>query len=258
MRELSMPKFGMLSVLLFILATTCLQSEDHVGQLNQNADHGAWVEENFNIALYKEWSLMFHFEERCGDDWRRFWYYEQWATLQYDFSKQIKKSLCLSEDSLFKSFTMGPGFAQAWSLQANTKGVVHWAQANRPDIQAFLTLGWKGWTLRQRLILEYWGFTTKHYKSFGYCRYRNFLLSPWKFTCLKINPFLADEIFLRETTSWHSGVFYENRFRTGIVAELFRECSALLWWQIRSVKQLSGHPSWFNTYQFGLNFDFNF
>jgi len=245
-------------VIPFIFLTLSLNAIN-VGELNQNNDHGFWFEENIHKDFKNNWLYYLHFEERWGNDYKTLWYFEHWSILHYDLSSQIRKIFCLKPDSIFKSFSIGPGFAQGWTLNKNTKGVFHWSEANRPEIAAFVTLQWNGWQLQERIVAEYWRYITKHYHSFVYSRLRTWVNSPWKFTCFKINPFFANEFFLREKKSNQTGVFYENRFRIGVNAEFFEHFTGSLWWKLRSFKQIQNDKQvWFNNYILGLTLNLNF
>lgn len=228
-------------------------AEIDVGKLNENNDHGVWLEQNLNVQFNKDWLFYFHTEERWGDNYKRFWFFEHWSILQYDITKYIQRLFCLSPDSIFKSLSIGPGFAQSWELQKNTNNLYHWAMANRPEIVSFLKMEWRDWSLTQRLVGEYKRYITKHYRSHALCRYRLWINSPWNFTSIKLNPFLANEFFFRKKKSNQSVFFYENRMRVGFNTNLIRHMTAIGWWQWRTIKQLPGNkPLWKFTYQLGL------
>lgn len=236
----------------------------HIGNLNQNNDQGIWLEQNVNVKVNNSWSLIFNHSERWGNDYKRFWYFRHWYIAQYDLTPLVKDLLCIPQNSLFVGFTIGPGFSEVWSIQRNTRGIVHWEHSYRPNLVAFMTHSWHGWSLQQRMVGEYVGYFSKHYRAHAFYRHRAVLHTPWKWTCFHFNPFISNEWFLREESKdgkvvIQSGPFYDNRFRLGIAFDLMQHFTAQLWWQLRMSKQLPGsNPLWRKTYQIGLTLNLNF
>ena len=244
---------------LFLLFTAQFCYADiRVGNLNQNNDQQFWFEQNINAQINSKWSFLFHSGERIGDDYRRFWFLRQWVMLEYDCTEFLQKLFCISKESAFQSFTIGPSYSKSWSIQGNKNGIRHWANSDRPGAAAFMTHNWCGWMLRQRLFAEYIDFVTPHYRNHGIYRHRAILNAPWKLTCYQLNPFFSNEWFFREESVKNgiviqSGPFYENRLRIGISAQFSKCLAADIWWQQRANKQLPGSkPLWRKTYQIGI------
>lgn len=239
-----------------------IKADLHVGHLNHDNDCGIWLEENFTSTLGKL-GCTIHIAQRIGDNGKRLWFHKQWLMTHYDFSDHVKSLLNLQEDSLFKTFSFGPGFANVWAINRNTKGTVHWSHSYRPNMTAFLIHTYRGWELEQRMIGEYNHFTTHHYRKNAYYRHRLLLRSLKYWTYFKISPFLSNEWFLRAKnshkkkgveTAIQSGPYFENRFRVGFAIRINQFFTPQLWWQYRSVKQTPGqHPLWRRTYQLGIS-----
>lgn len=257
--------------LLFTILIYCLAFQIdagmHVGHLNQNHDRGIWFEENFNSKIGKL-GYTINITQRLGDNNRRLWFHKQWLMTYYDFSDSIRDMLQFREDSLFKAFSFGPGLANVWAINRNTKGVFHWAHSYRPTLIAFLVHVYRGWQLEQRMVGEYNCFITSHYRKHAFYRHRMLLNPPWRWSSLGIGPFLSNEWFFRSEDSKkengvetiiQSGPYFENRFRIGFTMQMSPTFAPQLWWQYRTIKQTPGnHPLWRKTYQFGFSANFNF
>lgn len=226
-----------------------------MSQLNANNDHGIWFEQMATLHLQREWSVKLKTEQRLGADYKKFWDYEFEAVFQYDLLHLLPCSrLNLT------TLSIGPGYNATKQFQKNTNSIYHWVWINRTILQAFISFDFYNWSIRQRLYGEYYDYTKKHYKDYGLYRHRLAIYTPWKFTCLKINPFVSNEWFFRNNTysSSHTsglvGPYYENRFRVGLEASFTENFDSFAGWQWRTTKQKPGsHPGWFNTYQYVIN-----
>ncbi|KAF3361662.1 hypothetical protein PHSC3_001785 [Chlamydiales bacterium STE3] len=255
-----------LSIALFLMLPCW--GDIKVGHLNQNHDQGIWLDQNISMPLTHKWQLILHAGQRFGDDHRRLWFSRQWAILQYDLTENLKSFFCVGDESIFKNFSIGPGYSEVGAIQSNSRGNFHWSYSHRPSIVAFMSHAWKGWELQQRMAGEYLHFATKHYRNHAYYRHRAVLTSPWEWSSLRLNPFLSNEWFLRaenrktqngQRKVIQSGPFYENRLRMGFTMNLNRHFSPQFWWQLRLNKQAPGnHPLWRKTYQIGLTLNMNF
>lgn len=231
-----------------------------LSELNANNDHGIWFNEIANVKLKHDWSINLKMEQRLGSNYRKFWNYQYEAVFQYDLLHLLPCN-CLNLTTL----SIGPGYNGTQQLQKNTQSVYHWVWINRPIIQAFVSFDLYKWSIRQRLYGEYYAYTKKHYKDYGLYRHRLAIYAPWKFTCLKINPFISNEWFFRNNsysssnTSGLVGTYYENRFRFGFESSFTDNFGIALGWQWRATKQKPGtHPGWFNTYQYLINFNLKY
>lgn len=259
-------KISLFLLSILMLSAGLHSSQNEIQQLNANNDHGLWLEE---VATQKlgHWQFILHTEQRWGSDYRLFWYQEYEGIVLYDLSDKIKSWFNVSDESIFKKFEIGPGFTQYSQIQKNHSGNSKWAWVSRPLIESNMQFSWKDWVLKQRTRAEYQIYNTSHYDNYATGRFRSIILTPWKFTCLKINPYISNEIFVREnkysSTQNPNGVvggFYENRFRVGLELHPFTESlTTMLYWQWRILKQKPhSNPNWNNTYQFGLLVKYDF
>lgn len=229
--------------------------------INANNDHGLWVEQNIRKNFKSNWTLKLRFEQGWASDYRQIYYQEYEAYLQYDVTKFLSKKL----RSIFTSVIIGPADNFTRALQKNTKEEFHWVWFQKPMLEIHLVSSLYKWTFKQRLRGEYIAYTSKHYKNHGVGRYRLEIDSPWKWTRWKINPYLSNEWFYRQDTYSQDhptglvGGWYENRFRVGMMFDLFKHLSSVLYWQWMARKQKPDtHPRWFNTYQIGFVLDLSF
>lgn len=253
---------NLLIVILFAVALTTAPlylsawSSKSLNRINANNDHGFWLEQNIEGKLSTDWTLKFHAEQHWGSDYKIFFHHEYEVIFQYD----LKRLFGLCENGPIKTFLFGPGYNELCVIQKNTYGNFHWVSVNRPMLQADFNIEVKEWKVNQRMRGEYFGYTRRYYKDHAIYRHRLVLHTPWKFTCLKINPYISNEWFLR-CNSYHKtspkglvGGYYHNRFRVGCNSE-FLDGSLVLttYWQLLSFKQKPGtHPSWANSYQYGV------
>ena len=107
-------------------------------------------------------------------------------------------------------FSAGAAYRQ---VDENTKDPTgeDWFTEYRPMVNLTGQYTLEGWKLKDRLRISYRVFDIDKDDVW---RFRNkfYIYSPWKFTSLKINPYVADEIFLEE----HKPGIYRNRFYVGV------------------------------------------
>lgn len=237
---------------LFVLSST---AAEETSSLNSNNDHGVWLVEELKDTLSGDLSAVLHLEQRFGADYRLFWYHQCELLFFYSLTDAINKGC---KDSFLKSFSLAAGCAQIERFQKNTRGIYQWVGTTRPEIQADLGMEWEKWVLTQRLRGEYSQYNSSHYKSHGTFRYRVQLNAPWKWTCLKITPFISSEFFFRAYTWSKSnphglvGGFHEDRLRFGFTSKIKDHIIFDAWWQWRLTKQTpETSPGWFNNYAWG-------
>ena len=103
----------------------------------------------------------------------------------------------------------GIGYKQNYSLEA-----AGWEDENRPYVQAAVKWKWGDWEWKNRAMLEY---RMKQDKD-EYFRFKNktTVKSPWKWTKLQINSYVADQIYIDENDD-----FYENKTYLGVGLKFF-------------------------------------
>lgn len=233
-------------------------------QLNANNDDGFWLAENFTTEIYPKWFITLHGDQRWGSNYKLFWYFRQGVILQYDLTEWIQNKFCISKESIFKGFTLGPGFNQYCHIDENTLGRFKWAWISRTIFDANLKLFWKKWELYQRFRFEYKDNNSTHYKNSGDLKYRIWLNTPWKWTDFHLNPYISNEFFFRQNTYRKAtpnglvGGLYQNRLQFGFNVDFWENITLNVYWQLRSLKQTpSTHPRYFNTYDIGININKN-
>lgn len=248
-------------LLLFAFQAILMANDSTIEKINSNNDHGLWLEENLIKRLNADWTIRLRFEQRFAADYRILYAREHELYVHYDAAKLLSHHL----RSIVTNVVIGVGDNFTKILQKNTLGEFHWAWYMKSIFEVLLISPLWDWTIKQRMRGEYYDYRTKHYKSYGAGRYRLEIFSPWKWTCWNINPFVFNEWFFRHN-SYHKnhptglvGGWYENRFRTGVVLDLWKHLSAAFYWQWVAKKQIPGtHPRWFNNYYLGCTIDLSF
>lgn len=236
-----------------------LEGNSSLNKLNANNDQAFWFEQNISGNLASHWSFLLHTEQHWGINYSKFYNQIYDLVLLHD----VTRFLNLHPDSVVKDFQIGGGYDLTDRIQKNTKGKFHWVLVRRSILEAHIALQLQGWLIRQRLRGEYENFVRKHYIDYALLRYRIIINSPWKFTRWNINPYIANEIFVRKnsfnkiTQKGHVGGLYNNRFKIGVNVDLITDkLSSAVYWQWRVRKHKPGtHPRWFNLYEIGLVFN---
>ncbi len=229
-----------------------------LSELNANNDHGIWISQTANFQLSSDWSIRYRMEQRLGSNYKKVWYYQYEAVFLYNLLKLLP---C----NRLNTLTIGLGYNITMDLKKNTLGNFHWVWINRPIIEANISFNLYEWSIRQRLRGEYNEYSKKHYIDHYIYRQRLAIYTPWKFTCLDLNPFISNEWFFRKTTYSSSnptglvGGYHTNRFRIGFDASFTESLGATFSWQWRASKKKPGiHPGWFYTYQYCIDLYTNF
>jgi hypothetical protein len=219
-------------------------------RFNQNNDHGLWFEQNIFVELPSNFLFQWRSVQRFGGDYRVFWYHDYSAILTYKLSKLFAPS------DLFTNFLMGPGYNGTFRLQRDTRRRERWVYIHRPLLEVHLFMSWKDWTLTQRLRSELHFFAQKiHFRHHDHAliRYRVALNAPWKWTPIKIQPFVSNEFFFRDQNEALVGGYHQNRFRVGLDSQMIKELSLGVFWQWLSDKrQPEGRTKWIHQYHYGL------
>lgn len=228
--------------------------------LNENNDHGLWLEQNFLKKLPCNWSLNIHTEERWGADDRKFYYAAAQAILLYE----LTPLLCLEKGGLVDSLSIGPGYNNTDFYSKNLSGNYHWTNVYKTLLEGnWGAILWK-WKIAQRLRGEYHQHHRKNYKNFPMGRYRVVVTGPWKFTPWQFTPYISNEILFRQssynktTNRGLVGGIWQNRFRLGLDFQPWSEMqSASFYWQWLARKQKPGSAmSWHNNYIIGFVVNF--
>ncbi len=250
---------------LYLLTVTCLTTilpiqADVLTKLNANNDHGIWTDQRVSIGLTQNLEFRYRMEQRLGANYQKYWFYDYEGVLQYNIIPLLPECFCK-----LTLLTIGPGFNVTNQFQKNTDSVYHWVWINRSVLETRIAFDFYNCSIEQRIRGEYWEYTKKHYKDYALYRHRLTIFAPWKFTCLKFNPFIQNEWFLRNDTysSTHTkglvGGYYENRFHVGVNSTLTDHIKTSLFWQWRALKQKPGtHPGWYDNFHYCFDINLNF
>lgn len=120
--------------------------------------------------------------------------------------------------------TAGIAYRHLYTLESG-----QWYDEDRPQFQGQIKWSRADWKLKNRVRLEY---RMKQGED-GYLRFRNMLAlkSPWKWSRLKINPYLADEVFIDRQNGLH-----KNRVYAGAVHKLSGHVSLNIYYILETDK----------------------
>lgn len=128
--------------------------------------------------------------------------------------------------ALSKRWSLGGGYRHINELKRGK-----FRQEAEPYVTATFSLNMAGFAIEDRSRLEYREFAYQADSG----RYRNKLTvkSPWKFTALKLQPYLADEVFF--SIGGFNG-FNQNRFSSGIALTVCRNVKAEVYYLLQTAK----------------------
>jgi len=193
----------------------------------EDGDWQFWNTESIKGTINEKTAVYGEQEFRWGDGMSM--YYYEHSQIQLDF-----KAL--------EWLTISPAFREVYEMNKNED----WYPEHQPQLN--LTGKWKifeDWTFEDRARFEYRFFGEEGKSDVWRFRNKFTLKSPWKWTPLKLNPYIADEIFVQEDKD---GI-YRNRLYAGLGMQFFKNLKGDLFylWQ---VEDKSG--DWLNTNILGL------
>lgn len=159
-----------------------------------DGDWQFWNTESIKASINDKIGVYGEQEFRFGDGMSQ--YYYEHTQLQLDF-----KALSW--------LTISPAFREVYEMNSHEK----WFPEHQPQLN--LTGKWtifEDWTFEDRARIEYRFFDEADKKDVWRFRNKITLKSPWKWTPLKLNPYIADEIFIQEDKD---GI-YRNRLYAGL------------------------------------------
>lgn len=170
------------------------------GYAYEDGDFQYWNTESIDVKLTDKVGAYIEEEFRFGDNASEFYY--QHSHLQLDFK-------------ITDWFTLSPAYRQVFELYTKTNAEEDWFTEYRPMVNGTLKYKWEDWELSSRARVSYRIFDIDKDNVW---RFRNKITikSPWKWTKLKLNPWVADEIFLEE----HESGVYRNRLYVGVGLKL--------------------------------------
>ena len=175
-----------------------------------NHDFQVWNTETEELKINASTRIALEEEFHWGDYASDFFYQHYDLSLIRDLNKYLN---------------MGAGYRQIYEKKGGA-----FKEENAPYGMATVFYDLAGFKLDSRSRLEYRHFD---YQSDTW-RYRNrfSVKSPWKFTRLQIQPYLADEIF----TKVSSTDLTQNRFCAGLGVNITKNIKGEVYYMLQSVK----------------------
>ncbi len=202
--------------------------------LNAEGDFQYWNTEAIEAKIADRWKTYIEAEFRFGDDASEFYYQHTHLELGYKVNDWLE---------------IAPAYRQVYELFTSTTDEEDdWFTEYRPMINVNLKHKWEGWELSDRNRFEFREFEVKD----DVFRYRNKLTikSPWKWTCLGINPFISDEVFFQEDAG-----FNRNRLQVGVGMKLLEHLDGEVFYLWQTSEK---GDDWINIHVFGTKLKVKF
>ena len=178
----------------------------------ENGDFQLWNTESIEAKLDKHWKAKIEEELRFGDDISELYYTHTDGGLTLNVTEGL---------------ALGINYRQVFE-----KSDDEWKEEYRPHANATISWKWLEYNFKNRCRLEY---RMRENKDDAW-RYRDKLTVkfPWKWTDLKIQPYIADEIFV----DFYGKKVNRNRLYAGFGAKLFKHLKTDIFylWQTSKVK----------------------
>ena len=185
-------------------------------QIDRSGDFQIWSWNFVSYQINPEWMLLSMVEFRAGDD----------ASKIYRTSLSVEPVY-----TPVQWIGLAPGYRQSWSrVPVNSK---HWKPEYTPFGDLFFFLFPGKWELVNRNRIEYR--IRKNDPIHWVYRNRLRIILPWAFTSLQINPFIENEIFIRQRRGLN-----EDRLTAGLLSNIYKNLSGEISYMARFQKQLSG------------------
>lgn len=183
-----------------------------------NGDFQFWNTEVQEKKINDKMKLALEEEFRFGDDAGDFYYQH------YDIGFVY---------SLNSNLDLGLNYRQVYEKKNGD-----FKEENRPHINATLKGGLAGLELDDRSRLQYRHFDYQP----DFWQYRNKLTVkfPWEFTKIKLQPYLAGEVFL----SFNNKAFSRNRFYSGLAMNLTKNIKAEIYYLLQSTRNSKSSSKW--------------
>ena len=195
-----------------------------------DGDFQYWNSESLSVKLNNDWKAALSEEFRFGDDAGKFYY--QHSDLGFIYS------------GMAKWIDIGLHYRHIFEKRSND-----WKVENQPHLNLTLTWDAEEFKLSSLSYLSY----RNREDAEDFWEYRNkFTLTPdWQFTRLKIQPYLADEIYI----NIDQGEFSRNRLFSGVKLALGKSIKAALFYLWQTTK---GSDSWQDLNVLGTQISFSF
>jgi Protein of unknown function (DUF2490) len=199
-----------------------------------NHDFQVWNTDVEEMKLNKKSKLVFEQEFKLGDNSSDFYYQHYDAGYVYGLSKYVN---------------IGIGYRYIKEMQNKAFRV-----ENEPYILTTIIWELAGFKFDSRNRFEY---RTFDYNKVDSGRYRNKLTVklPWKFTKREIQPYLADEIFVR----FNGADLNQNRIFAGLGFNITKNLKGEIYYMFQSIKNYSRLEStWTQTNVLGTKLKISF
>lgn len=219
---------------LAICLVLCFTAPAFASPKYKDGDWQLWTTDPIKCKINDQWGVYAEEEFRWGKDMSQYYYEHTHLELDY---KPI--------DWL----TIGPAIRVAYEL--NSKEV--WYPTYEPQINFAGKWVISDWTFEARARLEERIFDEPGKQDAFRNRDKFTLKSPWKWTPLKLNPYISDEIFFQQAIDGLA----ENRLWVGLGMEFCKNLKGELAYMWREVKQTSDNSYLeSNIIQANLKFEF--
>jgi hypothetical protein len=223
-------KIGLAVIFCTFLITSAVASPKY-----KDGDWQLWNDASIKGKINDRWSVYVEEEVRWGDGMSQFYYEHTHAEVDF---------------KILEWLTIGPAMRIVYEL--NSKEV--WYPAYEPQVN--FAGKWKilkDWTFEARARFQESIYDEPGKKDIFVNRDKFTLKSPWKFTPLKLNPYISDEIFFKEGVNGLA----ENRLWVGLGMEFFKNLKGELAYIWREIKQTSDNSYLeSNILQANLKFEF--
>ena len=229
-----------LSTVLVILALAASAKAYETG------DSQVWLTFTFSGKFTNNLSASIYENFRLGDDAKDFYYSE--TALLLDWTPR-------------PWLTLGAGYTEAKNKKTKTlydaSGAEvldeYWEYEHQPNVSVTFKGAFSGWKLDDRTRVEY----RMKENTQDYFRYRNRirLISPWKWTALKINPRTYYELNLSDLPNDVDWEFDRQRFYIGATLSLLNHINGELYY-LKQLDWTGGDWREYNVFGVGLSASF--
>lgn len=187
-------RLGIVSIFMF--------SSTLIGYAYNDGDWQYWNTESISGNLTDNLEAYAEAEFRFGDGASEFYYQHTQLELSYSINDWFK---------------IAPAYREVRERYTKTKEEEEdWYAEHRPMLNGTVNWKWGDWDFSNRARIEYRMYDIDKDDVWRF-RDKITLKSPWKWTALKINPFVSDEVFIQEDKD---GI-YRNRLYIGVGMKFF-------------------------------------
>ncbi len=197
-----------------LLATPIILLTSHTIFAFDKGDFQYWSNAGASVDINNDWKATFEEEFRIGDNISRLYYHHSDVGFVYS--------------GLADWLDLGFNYKQVY--EKDTGGFGKWREEHRPHFNVTVKGKLFGLDVSDRSRIEYRDLENTK----DYWRYRNkaTVKLPFRLTFLKLQPYLADEVFF----SSNGKGFDRNRFYSGLTLPLLKGVSGDIYYMFQSSK----------------------